>query len=128
MDGAKKIVVSYEIKYNYYIKNGSITNSPFELRLFDLIDANIQRYDYIKTKYPEIEPLYRKALLKAIIRVLFYIEKSRSGNLYQKEIQKLVDIYSCELPMEWVKVLDLFTDSTRKGFLVTKLYTQNTTL
>lgn len=51
---AKKIVVGGESKYNYKLRNGSITRSNFSEASLDLIEATKQMTSYIVSRYPDL--------------------------------------------------------------------------
>lgn len=50
---AQRIAIGSEHLYNYLIRSNSISNSSFQMKHLDAIEANKQRSSFIKERYPE---------------------------------------------------------------------------
>lgn len=128
LDKAKKMVISPELKYNYLIRNNSIMNQPVSINIFNIIEGNIKRYDYVKFIHPEFEPSCRKLFLIDIIYVLSKISDYKTVEIYKKQMDDLIDIikkidiYTCGLSDDNINMLELFMKGNKEWFLAMKLY------
>lgn len=62
-----KIVVTGKPMYFYLYRDDSIVNTNSEQTIIDYIDIIVERYDYIKKKYPELEK-YNEEYLNKILQ------------------------------------------------------------
>ena len=51
-----RISVSYDRMYAYYVNEGSII-SNYSLRRLDALDAQLEKFDFVRDKYPQLETL-----------------------------------------------------------------------
>jgi glycosyltransferase involved in cell wall biosynthesis len=126
LENAQNMVISSEIKYNYLQRHDSITQ-PLSPRIFDIIEANVERYEYIKLVHFNFEPLCRKILLLNIIGVLFKISKSKINEINKEDINKMLnivqtlDIYTCGISKDYIELLELFLKNSRTLLITMKL-------
>lgn len=123
---ANRLVISSECLYNYNMRSNSIVHMPLSLKSFDIIKANIQRYEYIKSMHFEYELLCRKLLLKELIDFLYRIVAAETvimfNNeiLYVVEIVKQLNIHNCGITESEIKLLTLLCSDLEKAFIVMK--------
>ena len=76
-------------KYNYMIRNNSITTSKFNLRKMDLIELTDEMCGYVRNKYPELDECSSKREIEsrfAILRQMVFSEYYKS-----LEIDEIID-------------------------------------
>lgn len=128
LDKAKTVVISPNKYYNYVKRSNSITSRPISVNIFDWVEANTERYSYVKLKYPEFEPLCRKQLLISILFVLLkfnnYTEIKENEELINKLIEcvKNYNIYTCKLTNESINLLELFQQNTKEWYVGIKIF------
>ena len=60
-----RISIGSKPLYAYRQRTGSIVNSTFSPRHFDAIDGNLERYKFISSRFPLLEPMAVKGILHA---------------------------------------------------------------
>ena len=125
---AKRLVMTNNSYYNYLNREGSITQEPFSLRAFDYMEANEQRYDFVVKNYPHLEEVCRRLYFKVIIMIFLKIKDNSDIKKYHEQISNIIDkikqmdIYTCGLPKDLIKSLELFTKDIRAGFVGMKYF------
>ena len=124
---ANRLVMSPECLYNYNFRSNSIVHMPLSLKSFDIIKANIQRYEYIKSTHFEYELLCRKLLLKEIINFFYRIAATETMTmfkneiLYMVEVLKQLNIHGCDVEESEIKLLTLIVSDLKKAFTIMKM-------
>jgi len=125
---ANRLVISPEYLYNYTFRSNSIVHMlPLSLKSFDIIKANMQRYEYIKSVHIEYELLCRKLLLKEIIIFFYRIAATETMTMFTNEISYMVDvlkqlnIHDCGVEESEMKLLTLIVSDLKKAFTVMKM-------
>lgn len=127
LDTAKRLVISPYKKYYYNQRENSISNN-INKGIFDLLEAHVKRYEFIKNKYPEYENLCKKKMIKGIMNMLYKIYKNNLDIMYYDKItniQKLlkeINIYNCGLDKNEITLLDLFMNNPLKYKIAIKIY------
>ena len=88
---SRKIAIGNESKYNYVIRNNSITTSPFNVKKIDLIEATNEMVNDVLKSYPDLYDVSRLRITWAEISVLNSILLSNEGKKYtslSKELTK----------------------------------------
>ena len=75
-DEVKYIGLNSVPKYNYYIRNTSISQKPFDKSKMDLITSTQEMYDYITEKYPKMKSGAERRLMYAYLSTLRQIALS----------------------------------------------------
>ena len=128
VDAAQNIVISSTQKYNYLRRKDSITGQSQTTKIFDIVEGNLQRYEYIKLAHFEFEQVCRKILLNELIAVLYKISREKFFETSKEYVNRMVDIvknidiYSCGLEEYSVRLLELFMQNDRKWIVAIKLY------
>jgi glycosyltransferase involved in cell wall biosynthesis len=89
---ANKIIISPEYKYYYVQHQNSIVNQEFKTNHLDIIDAYIERYNYLSIKYPDSEPLFRKYIFIGLLNCLNYASKNVLSNEIILTIENVISI------------------------------------
>lgn len=130
IDKAQKIVISPKYKYYYLQRENSITMN-FNLNKIDMVEGYINRYNYLKNKYPLLEKKCRTQIFKSLLYVVYSTLKNDVNLLYKKEIEyiinvvKVYDIYGCDLLEDEEKALKLLFDNIRKYIIAMKTINKN---
>lgn len=90
IDASDKISIISESKYNYIIRNNSITNTSFTPKKMDLITSTEEMCNYIKNKYPDLEKACNRRLMYTYLSTLSQLAKSKEK--FPKE-QKILTSY-----------------------------------
>jgi len=124
VDKANKMVMSPMCKYNYLSRDGSLSNvSFFKPNTISLVEAYIERYNDIISKYPEypdLEKLSRNYILNSFLYVVNKAYNSNAISIYRKIIQDLINtvnvynIYNCKLTYNQENILKILFESIDK--------------
>ena len=76
LDSAKYIGLNSVAKYNYYIRNTSISQKPFDKSKMDLITSTREMYNYVTEKYPKMKSGAERRLMYAYLSTLRQIALS----------------------------------------------------
>jgi glycosyltransferase involved in cell wall biosynthesis len=117
VDNANKVVLTSDCKYYYLRRETGITLSSFSMDQMDIVEAYIERYNYISIKYPNLEKTSRKFIFTSL---LWGMRKAYIDNRiepHKEALCKLInkiryyDFLDCRLSTEEMKFLKLlFTD------------------
>lgn len=88
VDKAKIITVNSESKYNYIVRENSITNAKFSPKKMDLIKSTREMSEYVKEKYPELEGAANRRLMYAYLSTLSQLAKCKEK--YPEEEKEMV--------------------------------------
>ncbi|PYG89473.1 glycosyltransferase involved in cell wall biosynthesis [Ruminiclostridium sufflavum DSM 19573] len=88
-DKCAKIAYGALPKYNYLIRENSITTSQFSQKRMELIDISQQMLDFISAEYPDI----RRAAISRFISANFqiYLQTPRDKKLFVEEKARIID-------------------------------------
>ena len=89
MDQCKKIAIGSESKYNYMVRNNSITSATFSSKKMELIVSTKEMSDYVKEKYPDLTSAANRRLMYAYLSTLSQLANSKIT--YPKEEKELVE-------------------------------------
>ena len=92
LEKCNKIVVTGKPEYYYIQRSDSIVNQISEQTILDYLEVIEKRYEYIKEKYPELEPYNVYYLAKTLLTA--YIDKERLETITEKLKQKVEEIYT----------------------------------
>lgn len=117
IDNANKVVLASDCKY-YYLRRGTgITLSPFNINQMDIVEAYIERYNYISVKYPNLENTCRKFIFTNLLWCMKKAYRENCIGSYEEILCELIDkircydFLDCRLSAEEVSLLKLlFTD------------------
>lgn len=86
-DNCTKIVYGSLQKYNYILRENSITTSQFSIKRMELIDIAEQMLSFISAKYPDIE----KAAISKFISSNFqiFLQTPKEKNLFAEEKRRI---------------------------------------
>ncbi len=76
---AERMAVGGEAKYLYRIRSGSITQTTFSPRHLDAVAANLERYDFIRSHYPQLARYAEAMIVYAANQCLLRMIKSRTA-------------------------------------------------
>lgn len=128
LDKARKVVISNNPKYNYFIRGDSLSHRPPSKHIFDLFDAHVERYEFVKAKYCSLEREYRRILLCEVINILYLISKFKLYDMVIDRIYEMrgmvnsINIYNCGMTPEQMKLLELFMNGTKAWIISMRLY------
>ncbi len=114
IDASNKIVLSSECKYYYARRDNSITLSSFNMSHLDNIEAYIERYRYISSKYSKLESICRRQIFTSVIWVLNKVYITGNAELYNQVLTHIKDMiqgfdYSnCGLSLEHKEALEAY--------------------
>lgn len=77
VDECKKIAVGSESKYNYIIRNNSITTALFSPKKMELITSTEEMTSYVKSKYPDLKAAAERRLMYAYLSTLSQLANSK---------------------------------------------------
>ncbi len=87
-----KIACGQISKYNYMIRNNSITTKDFDLKKMDLIKSTNEMCDFILKKYPSLKNATTRRLVYAHLSTLTQLAKSKkSFPNEQKELMNFIN-------------------------------------
>ena len=91
---AKKYVISDAPMYNYYMRNGSITNSSFSPKMLDLAEIVDDFYDFVLENYSDLQQEVEYRQMYAYLSVLNAIlqEKNFKDNFYYKKFKSYFSV------------------------------------
>lgn len=90
LNRAKKVVKTRTHKYNYYQRDDSICRKSFTIKNFDSVQANNERYEFIKANYPNLESMARERLLVNLLGVGFRLAKEGQISEFRVEMLKSI--------------------------------------
>ena len=93
-DRAERVYLIPNVIYQYRIRQTGITLRPFVASNMDIVEAYIQRYQYILEKYPENDQLVRfagKSLFNNFLYCVGRAVKENKLKTYEKEIKQMID-------------------------------------
>lgn len=90
LDRAKRVVKTRTHKYNYYQREDSICRKSFTIKNFDSVQANNERYEYIKANYPNLETMARERLLVNLLSIGFRLAKEDQISEFRVEMLKSI--------------------------------------
>lgn len=97
IDLASKIVVKSESKYNYIIRQSSITTEEFSSKKMDLIISTQEMCDAINNKYPDLMQATNRRLMYAYLSTLTQLIKSKKKNPeIEQELMKYIKSHTNE--------------------------------
>lgn len=132
IDKANRMIAIPDCKYYYLQRSTAVTKKRFSLNDLQRIEASIERYNYIATKYPNFESICRKYIF---IDLLYCVNKAVTDDaidIYIEEIRtviKQVHEYSsdnCGLSKREERELALLFDNFKKYVLTIKMYNKYT--
>lgn len=95
MDNANKAVLTSDCKYYYVRRDDSITLNTFSINQMDIVEAYIERHEYISIKYPNLEKTSKKFIFTSF---LWGMRKAYIDNrieIHKEELRKLTDKIRC---------------------------------
>lgn len=95
IDNANKVVLTADCKYYYIRRNNSITLSLFDLKQIDFIEAHIERYDYISSKYPNLEKTSRKFIFLSLLWNMHNAYRDNKIEMHKEALVKIIDRVKC---------------------------------
>jgi len=126
IDKANKVITIPDHKYYYVQRNDSITKKPFNLSHFDIIEACIDRYNYIAAEYPNFESRFRRyiftSLLDCIYKIYLYDDILPYKNMVESATEKVREYstYNCGLSESQEKTLTMLFNDIKKFFIILK--------
>jgi len=87
----ERIYVGGKVKYNYFTRKGSITNSDFHTKHLDAIYGYLEQRDFIETNYPQLLRHSNSRILYASNQVL--LRMIRSGYSPDNELRNEMQNY-----------------------------------
>jgi len=117
VDNANKIVLISDCKYYYLRRETGITLSPFNISQIDIVEAYIERHDYISNKYPNLEKTSRKFIFTNFLWIMRKAYRDNRIEINKEALCKLIDkircydFLDCRLSTDEINLLRLlFTD------------------
>ena len=114
---AKKVVNIDNILYNYRMRKTSVMNENDSDRLiYDRIDCFVERYDYIRRKYPSLNKKYLTKLYDSLLYYKTQVKNTEKLEKYISKIQKpkINKIDKINEIMRYKKLLDESYDQSNK--------------
>lgn len=114
---AKKVVNIDNILYNYRMRKTSVMNENNSDRLiYDRIDCFVERYDYIRRKYPSLNKKYLTKLYDSLLYYKTQVKNTEKLEKYISKIQKpkINKIDKINEIMRYKKLLDESYDQSNK--------------
>lgn len=114
---AKKVVNIDNILYNYRMRKTSVMNENDTDRLiYDRIDCFVERYDYIRRKYPSLNKKYLTKLYDSLLYYKTQVKNTEKLEKYISKIQKpkINKIDKINEIMRYKKLLDESYDQSNK--------------
>ena len=114
---AKKVVNIDNILYNYRMRKTSVMNENNSDRLiYDRIDCFVERYDYIRKKYPSLDKKYLTKLYDSLLYYKTQVNNTEKLEKYISKIQKpkINKIDKINEIMRYKKLLDDSYDQSNK--------------
>ena len=129
LDKAKKVVSTSQSKYYYFMRTNGLTHSPFTPSQLDLIEAFIDRYEYLTSKYMdvEMEKIGRQMIFVGLIDCINSALKYHVVDIYIEDIQRMIDkvkkydVSNCMLTPAQEKIMKLIFDNIKKYVFFRKL-------
>lgn len=114
---AKKVVNIDNILYNYRMRKTSVMNENDTDRfIYDRIDCFVERYDYIRKKYPSLDKKYLTKLYDSLLYYKTQVNNTEKLEKYISKIQKpkINKIDKINEIMRYKKLLDDSYDQSNK--------------
>ena len=114
---AKKVVNIDNILHNYRMRKTSVMNENDTDRLiYDRIDCFVERYDYIRKKYPSLDKKYLTKLYDSLLYYKTQVNNTEKLEKYISKIQKpkINKIGKINEIMRYKKLLDDSYDQSNK--------------
>lgn len=131
LERAKKIIITEEKKYKYLYRTDSISHSKFNRNYFDLMDAQIEQYEYISAIYHELESDSRRLIFTNLLAIMESVILDSCLHIYRKEILSMVEgvkkypITNCGLSTLEIRLLKLlFSDIDKYAVTETSIINQ----
>lgn len=97
IDLANRIVVKSESKYNYIIRQSSITTAEFSNKKMDLIISTQEMCEAINNKYPDLKQATNRRLMYAYLSTLTQLVKSGQKNTeIEQELMRYIEAHTNE--------------------------------
>lgn len=90
LDRASRVVKCKSHKYNYFQRADSICGKPFTANNFDSVQANKERYLFIKKEYPDLESMARERLLTNMLNIGFRLAKTNQLTEFRNELAEAI--------------------------------------
>lgn len=126
LEQAKKIIITEEKKYMYLYRTDSISHSKFNRNYFDLINAQIEQYEYISSTYHELESDSRRLMFTDLLAIMENVILDNCLHIYRKEILSIIDevkkypITNCGLSTLEIRLLNLLFSDIDEYFIKEK--------
>ncbi len=75
--------------YNYFQREGSICNKKFDGRNMDLLDANVERYEFICENYKHLEIPAREQVVDCCFNLAFKIVEEEVISQYKPQVKQI---------------------------------------
>lgn len=114
---SKKIVNIEDVLYSYRMRKTSVMNENDSDRLiYDRIDCFVERYDYIRRKYPSLNKKYLTKLYDSLLYYKTQVKNTEKLEKYISKIQKpkINKIDKINEIMRYKKLLDESYDQSNK--------------
>lgn len=114
---SKKIVNLEDVLYSYRMRKTSVMNENDSDRLiYDRIDCFVERYDYIRRKYPSLNKKYLAKLYDSLLYYKTQVKNTEKLEKYISKIQKpkINKIDKINEIMRYKKLLDESYDQSNK--------------
>lgn len=114
---SKKIVNIEDVLYSYRMRKTSVMNENDSDRLiYDRIDCFVERYDYIRRKYPSLNKKYLAKLYDSLLYYKTQVKNTEKLEKYISKIQKpkINKIDKINEIMRYKKLLDESYDQSNK--------------
>ena len=114
---AKKVVNIDDILYNYRMRKTSVMNeNDSDILIYDRIDCFVERYDYIRKKYPSLDKKYLTKLYDSLLYYKTQVNNTEKLEKYISKIQKpkINKIDKINEIMRYKKLLDDSYDQSNK--------------
>ena len=94
VDLANRIVKSSQTGYYYLQRSNSLTHNQFNLGQMGLVEAHIEKYEYIKKRYPNthLEKTCQKLIFTSLIHLLNKAYLDNRVDIYINEIGKIINL------------------------------------
>lgn len=83
--------------YNYLVREGSMTRTPYNQHSIDKVLAYLDNIDFISKNYPRVLPFIKVRLISAVVTNILKLELTNQCQLYEsdmKQYKKLIDDYT----------------------------------